>query len=155
MCIRYCNDNNDFNRLSTEDGRSISFVTYHVLSSRNDVFRVIVAGSRTFQDYVKLKRCLNYFLRNRNPIGLVVVSGAARGADTLGERYAQEKGYFIDCYPADWGRFGKQAGFMRNVDMAEHADALVAFMQHGGTPGTQHMIDIAKQAGLPYRVVTF
>ena len=75
----------------------------------------------------------------------------ARGADRLGERYAKEHGYKVIYMPADWDLYGKSAGFKRNVQMAEYADALVAFWD-GVSFGTKHMIETAQKMGLDVRV---
>ena len=98
-------------------------------------FKVIVAGGRDFGDY-----------------GLLCQT--CRGADTLGERYAQERGYAVERFPADWEHAGKSAGFIRNRQMADVADALIAFWDRHSR-GTAHMIDQARQKSLPYRVVCF
>lgn len=119
-------------------------------------FRVIIAGSRDFSDYDLLKTKLDYFLSKKVADGykIVIVSGAAKGADKLGERYAKERGYYIDSYPADWDRYGKRAGYLRNVEMANAADALIAFWD-GVSKGTKHMIDIAESKQLLKRVVYY
>ena len=75
-----------------------------------------------------------------------VVSGCARGADQLGEKWAEAHGIPVDRFPADWSKYGKSAGYRRNVEMSEHAQALIAVWN--GSPGTKHMIDIARQKGL-------
>jgi len=79
------------------------------------------------------------------------VSGTARGADQLGERYAKERGYFIQRFPADWNAYGKAAGYIRNRKMAEYADALIAFWD-GKSRGTLNMISLAKECGLQIRI---
>lgn len=107
----------------------------------SDIFRVIVAGSRDFTDYDLLKSKLDFLLKNRNNI--IIVSGTAKGADKLGEQYAKERGYKIAEYPADWS-LGKKAGYLRNKQMAENADAAVIFWD-GESPGSKHMIDLAKE----------
>lgn len=114
-------------------------------------FRVIVAGGRDFNDYNLLKNKLDHALRNRINEGIVIVSGAARGADKLGERYAKERGYEIDSHPADWEKHGKSAGYIRNKEMAQCSDALMAFWD-GKSRGTKHMIDLANQQEL--KVIT-
>ena len=76
----------------------------------------------------------------------------ARGADTLGEQYAKERGIPIRYFPADWQTLGKSAGYQRNVQMAQYADALVAFWD-GRSKGTKHMIDTAQRFKLDIRVV--
>lgn len=116
-------------------------------------FRVIVAGSRDFTDYELLKRKLDVILANKSPKDITIVSGTARGADQLGERYATERGYNIARFPADWDTFGKSAGHRRNAQMADNADALIAFWD-GKSRGTGGMIDIAKKRDLLIRIVS-
>lgn len=71
-----------------------------------------------------------------------IVSGGARGADKLGEVYAKDNGYNLRIFPADWNTHGYKAGFLRNEEMAEYADALAAFWD-GKSRGTKHMISTA------------
>lgn len=118
------------------------------------MFKVIVAGGRDFNNYALLKSRLDYALQNKVCEGITIVSGAARGADSLGERYAKENGYAIESHPAKWDEFGKSAGYIRNKEMAQSADALVAFWD-GKSRGTKHMIDLAKQHGLKVIVVNY
>lgn len=118
-------------------------------------FRVIIAGSRDFDNYPMLAETMDYMLSNvKDNAEIVVVCGKARGADTLGERYAQERGYQVDYYPADWNRYGKRAGYLRNEEMARNADALVAFWD-GVSRGTKNMIDIARRMKLVIRIQRF
>ena len=60
--------------------------------------------------------------------------------------------YPIKRFPADWENLGRGAGYVRNVQMAFYADALIAFWD-GESRGTKHMIDIAKEKGLMVRVI--
>lgn len=115
------------------------------------MFRVIVAGGRDFSDYQLMKNTLDHLLSNKQHDEILVVCGGARGADLLGEKYALEKGYAIQHFLPDWEAFGKVAGFKRNVQMAENADALVAFWD-GESHGTKHMIETAINHGLQVRV---
>ena len=117
------------------------------------MFRVIIAGSRSFEDYDMLVRTMDMVLRNITD-EIQVVCGMAAGADTLGERYAKERRYQIAYFPADWKKYGRAAGFNRNVEMAKHADALVAFWD-GKSKGTKHMLDIAQRYGLRVRLKPF
>ena len=114
------------------------------------MFRVIVAGGRDFTNYNGLVASLDHLLKNIND-EIVVICGMARGADRLGEQYAKERGYKILYFPADWDIDGKAAGFIRNVKMAENADALVAFWD-GKSVGTKHMIETAQNKGLAVRI---
>lgn len=112
--------------------------------------KVIIAGGREFNDYDMLVAKMDKILTRVNKDKLVIVSGGARGADALGERYAKERGYTLEIYKADWTRLGKAAGFARNTEMARIADALVAFP---GGNGTAHMIRTARDRNLKVRVI--
>lgn len=114
------------------------------------MFRVIIAGGRDFNDYQLLSATMDNLLRNIAE-EIVVVCGQARGADTLGEQYAKERGYKVDYYPAQWEKYGRSAGYLRNEQMAQNADALAAFWD-GRSRGTKHMIDLAKRYGLKVRI---
>ena len=113
--------------------------------------RVIIAGGRTFNNYPQLvKDCDAYLTDKEN----VILTGCAKGADALGERYALERGYAVERYPANWGEYGKKAGYIRNVDMANNADTLIAFW-NDTSKGTKHMIDIATKKNLNIFVSTY
>lgn len=116
------------------------------------IYKVIIAGSRDFDDYKLLCDEVDVFLSNKKHNSIVIVSGTAKGADALGERYATEHNYVIERHPADWDRYGKSAGYKRNEDMAYTADGCVAFWKNGSR-GTMHMINIAKENGLDLRIV--
>lgn len=114
------------------------------------MFRVIIAGTRTFDDYGLLRSKCDFFFQRKKPTA--IICGEARGADTLGKRYAQEMGIPVISIPADWDRHGRKAGYLRNVEMARCADALVAFWD-GKSSGTKNMLEIAAEKGIPYRIV--
>ena len=119
------------------------------------IYKIIIAGGRDFMDYNLLKEKVNKILQEKRVTHkIVIISGCARGADTLGVRYASENAFDVDKYPADWDKYGKKAGYMRNVEMAENADALIAFWD-GKSKGTKHMIDIATERNLPIRVIRY
>ncbi len=118
-------------------------------------YRVIIAGSREFGDYALLcEKCDGLLCQKQGTHQIIIISGTARGADQLGERYAHERGYAVEKYPADWNRDGKAAGPIRNAQMAKVADALIAFWD-GNSRGTQNMIDLARLKPLPFRIVRF
>ena len=121
-----------------------------------NTFRVIIAGGRDFNDYPLLKQKCDSFLGNKSKeCQVIIVSGTARGADRLGERYARERGYQIVRYPANWDRDGNSAGPIRNAKMAENADALIAFWD-GESRGTYKMIDTAiRREDMLIRVVNY
>lgn len=115
--------------------------------------KVIVAGSRTFEDRVLAFAKLDRILAKVGPEGCVIVSGGARGADRIGEAYARARGMACEVMAADWSR-GRGAGYERNRRMAAAADALVAFWD-GESRGTADMIRLMQAAGKPVRVVRF
>ena len=114
--------------------------------------KVIIAGGRKFNDYDLL--CQNCDKALSLQTEIEIVSGTANGADKLGEKYANEKGYKIKKFPADWDKYGKSAGYKRNEEMAKYADSLIAFWD-GKSKGTKHMIDLAKRYSLNVKVVIF
>ena len=117
----------------------------------SDVHRIIIAGSRDFLDYDLLKRTVDECLSQaKKPIE--IVSGNARGADRLGEKYARDHGYMLKLFPAQWNTYGKSAGYKRNVKMAEYADVLIAFSRNKSR-GTAHMVQQATKHNLITRVV--
>ena len=111
--------------------------------------RVIIAGSRRINDYAKVCGAVR---RSGFPISRVV-SGMAAGVDTLAVRFAREHGLPCDQFPAEWRKWGRRAGYRRNVQMAQHADALIAVWD-GRSPGTRHIIETAKARGLPVFVAS-
>ena len=118
-------------------------------------FKVIIASSRGFSNYKLLKeKCNEYLREKRKEYNIIIISGGARGADTLGEKYAQDEGFSLEVFPANWNKFGKSAGFIRNEQMAEVADALIAFWD-GKSHGTKHMVEIMENKKLLVRVVNY
>ena len=116
------------------------------------MMKVIIAGGRNFNDYEFLSRVCDIVLSRQTAVE--VVSGTANGADTLGEKYAYDNGLLIKKFPADWDKYGKSAGYRRNSQMADYADALIAFWD-GASKGTKHMIDLARRGNLKVKVVYF
>jgi len=116
--------------------------------------RVIVAGTRTFDDYDLLEERLDYYFKDIIKEGIEIVSGMARGADLLGEKYAIENGFPIKHFPADWKLNKKAAGPIRNEQMAQYADFLVAFWD-GWSTGTADMVRRMGAIGKPVRVVRY
>ena len=111
--------------------------------------KVIIAGSRTITDYKALAAAIT---AAGYPISCVI-SGGARGADTLGEKYARNNNIPLKRYIPDWEKHGKSAGFLRNAEMVDNADGLIALWD-GVSRGTPHTIRLAKQKGIPVYVAT-
>lgn len=103
-----------------------------------------IVGSRTFTDYSLMCKVLGNVKGNIT----VIVSGGARGADRLAERYAREHDIELMVIPAEWDLLGKSAGFERNKRIVALADAVIAFWD-GRSAGTQHTISLAKIAKKP------
>lgn len=114
--------------------------------------KVIIAGGRDFRDKSLLYERCDYFFKKEFPVE--IVSGCAAGADLLGLDYAIERGYYFTKFPANWKSFGKRAGVIRNKQMAEYADCLIAFWD-GQSKGTKNMIDMATEKGLKIRIVNY
>lgn len=124
-------------------------------SEKKENFKVVIAGSRGFSNYKLLyETCNNVLREKRKTHNIVVISGNAKGADQLGEKYASDMSFDLEIFPAEWKKFGKAAGFRRNEQMAEIADGLIAFWD-GKSHGTKHMIDIANEKGLKTKVVNY
>ena len=113
-------------------------------------YKWIVAGSRTFQNYPLLCKELD---KIKSQIG-EIICGEARGADTLGRTYAYDNDIIIKSYPADWERYGKSAGPVRNKEMAAYADKAIIFWD-GKSTGSKDMIDKMKKLGKEVRIVYY
>jgi hypothetical protein len=109
-----------------------------------------VVGSRDFTDYELMRAYIdeNVKLDEYDK----VVSGGAKGADTLAEKFARERGLLPVIFKPDWTRYGKQAGFLRNTDIVDASDALVAFLTHENSNGTLDSIQKARARGIPVHV---
>ena len=108
--------------------------------------RVIIAGSRLIEDPEVVERAINE--SELEPQIHEVVSGGAPGIDTLGERWAKRNLIPVKRFPADWNKFGKAAGPMRNRQMAQYAHYLIAIPNPLGSKGTDNMIEEARKQGL-------
>lgn len=102
--------------------------------------RTIVAGSRIFDNYKIVCETLDPLKDTISEI----VCGEAKGADTLGRNWAIGNNIKITSFPANWERDGNRAGMIRNHEMGDYADRLIAFW-NGTSPGTKDMIDYMKK----------
>jgi YspA, cpYpsA-related SLOG family len=110
--------------------------------------RVIIAGSRSFHNYTRLCEIMEQLIPSLNITE--VVSGCANGVDRLGERWAQARGIPVKRFPADWNAFGRSAGPIRNKQMAQYADALIAIKGSAVSRGTDNMIEQARKAQMAF-----
>lgn len=117
-----------------------------------ETFKVIIAGSRDFNDFERLCGICDYYLQNKENVE--IVCGMARGADLLGKKYGEERGYSVKEFPADWDGLGKRAGYVRNEEMAKYGDSAIIFW-NGISKGTKHMIDLSKKHNLLLRIYNY
>lgn len=127
------------------------------LRDKFNPFYCLVVGSRGFNDYNLMCQILDYMLQNKTYI--VIVSGGAKGADSLAERYAKERGLELKVFPADWDKYGKSAGYRRNEQMhlwisARHNRGVVAFWD-SISKGTAHNFELCKTYGNPIRCYNY
>lgn len=110
--------------------------------------KVILAGSRNIIDEFTVMCCADsiYFEKIDEVIG-----GGARGVDSFAPLLAERRQAKYVEFKADWGRLGKKAGYLRNLQMGAYADALIAVWD-GKSRGTRHMIDIMLDLSKPVHV---
>lgn len=118
-------------------------------------FKVIIAGGRDFNDFPRLCNVMDKLLTEQIKINkIVIISGGARGADTLGQRYARLRNFELIKVKVDWNKHGKSAGFIRNKEMLNIADGVVCFWD-GKSTGTGHMVTITKGSLIHLRVISY
>ena len=119
------------------------------------MLKVIIAGGRDFTNTQYAADALvNLVEEDKLPDTFTIISGNARGADKVGEYLAKLYELPLEIYPADWNQHGKQAGYIRNTQMADIADALVAFWD-GKSRGTAHMISTMQKQHKPVFVIHY
>ena len=109
--------------------------------------RLGVVGSRGFNDYFLMKDILDEY-ENIDTI----VTGGANGADTWAEHYAKKYGIQCLVIPAEWSRLGRKAGYIRNVEIVNQSDVIIAFWD-GKSKGTKLTIDISEKKGKEIRII--
>lgn len=115
--------------------------------------RIVIAGCRNYNNYEEAKEYIDFFISNiKTKYELIFLSGGCRGADSLGERYANENGFKIEHYPAEWKKYGKSTGPKRNKKMAEAADFVICFWDNK-SPGTKSMIEHTKKLNKPLKII--
>lgn len=112
--------------------------------------RVLVCGDRAWSDRAPIERELRGL-----PEGTVVIHGGCRGADRLAGQVASELSFGVEEFPAEWHRYGRAAGPIRNRRMLEEGkpDLVLAFHPDlSRSRGTRDMVDRARKAGVEVRV---
>jgi hypothetical protein len=110
--------------------------------------RVAVIGSRSFNDYELLKNVLSEIKVD------ILISGGAKGADTLAEKYALKNNIKTEIFYPEWSKYGKKAGFLRNTKIIENADLIVAFWD-GTSKGTLDSIEKSKKNNKKIIIINF
>mgnify|MGYP003571319571 CR=1 FL=1 len=116
--------------------------------------RLAIVGSRTFNDYNMVVKVLSQLKHDYDYNYIEIVSGGAKGADAFGERYANENGIKLTVFPTDWKKWGKRAGFIRNVDIIKNCDVCVCFWD-GESHGTKHDVELCQQMHKPCHIWNF
>lgn len=120
--------------------------------------RIVVCGSTKFYDYSLLESSLNEILGEYSNDTIEIVSGHAKGADSLGERYAYEHNLKCTVFAADWKRYGRAAGPIRNSQMLEYVkqeNPLVVAFWDGESHGTRDTINKAKKLNIRCEVIMY
>jgi len=120
--------------------------------------KILICGSRTFNNYDKLKNSVNNVLKDLRSQGeKIFISGGAKGADTIAEEYALNNDKQFKCFSANWDKYGKRAGVIRNREMLEYlsyGDVVIAFWD-GKSKGTKNMVEIAKKSRKNIKIFVF
>lgn len=103
--------------------------------------RIAVVGSRDYKNLEDVKE----YIRSLPP-ETVVISGGARGVDRTAAKEAREQGLKVIEILPDWDKYGKSAGYRRNILIVEEAEKVVAFWD-GKSKGTEHTVRIAMDEG--------
>jgi len=112
--------------------------------------KIAIIGSRNFKDKSLLDEVLNSY---KDKVTMIV-SGGAKGADTIGESWAKENNIPTQIFLPKWEKFGKSAGFIRNNYIIENSDEIIAFWD-GVSKGTQHSISLCKKLNKNCKIILF
>lgn len=114
--------------------------------------KILIAGSRNITNKTIINTAIFRGIKKLVPMSNIpdieIISGGARGVDLEGEAWARSFNYNIIRFPAQWDKYGKRAGYVRNAEMIAIADAVIAIWD-GKSRGTEHTINLAKAKNLP------
>ena len=113
--------------------------------------KIIIAGGRDFKNQEVLNHLLDLYI---NPEVDEIVSGDARGVDTMAAEWGAAHNAIVKHFPASWNLYGSNAGYIRNAEMGEYADKLIAIWD-GKSPGTKHMIQTMKFRKKPCKIFSY
>ncbi len=112
--------------------------------------KICVVGSRDFQDSELLDTVLSKIFSTND----ILISGGAKGADTIAEEWAKDNGYHVKIYRPNWEKYQKSAGFRRNEVMVDKSDTVIAFW-NGESRGTAHSIELAVATGKLNKIIRY
>ena len=118
-------------------------------------YKILVCGGSHFESYGLLKVVLSKLIEkfHINISTSEIVSGHCQGADMLGEKYAEEYGISVKAFPADWGKYKRKAGPIRNKQMIDYISGfenkLVVAFTTADTVGTRNTVKLAKKTIFP------
>lgn len=110
--------------------------------------KIAIIGSRGFNDYDLLKYTMEKYDAS------TIISGGAKGADSLAKKYANEFSLELIEFLPDWSKYGRSAGFIRNLDIINNSDVVVAFWD-GTSKGTLHSITTSQKKGKPLEIIRY
>ena len=108
--------------------------------------KITIGGCRDFEDYELFKEFVAECIKKMGHEKITILSGHCSGADIMGEKYADEHGYEIEIHLAEWKKYGRAAGPLRNAEMVKESDVVIAFWD-GKSKGTKSLVDCAKKSG--------
>lgn len=114
--------------------------------------KLAIVGGRDFNDWKLFRAVITDVIEK--PWETTVISGGARGADSMAKDIANNWGLGYIEFSADWDKYGKSAGFIRNRQIVDYCDKLVAFWD-GKSKGTKHSIDLAKEQGKLFKIISY
>ena len=120
-------------------------------------FYCLIAGTRTYNNYDEFSTKVGFFLKNYAPDCVTIVSGGAAGAYAMAKKYALEHRCGYREFPAQWEKYGKKAGYIRNKEMHEYISRFpkrgVLLFWDGQSKGTAQSIGLAETFKNPIRIV--
>lgn len=115
--------------------------------------RILVTGSRDWPDPATVETAIESYLDDAGALDVVIVHGGCpTGADAFADAYARRMGWTVEVHPADWARYGKGAGPVRNQEMVDAGAAVCLAFVMPDSRGTRDCMGRATAAGIPLRV---
>lgn len=154
MCRSYHTEDRNYAFGSDMDRVFIEEVT-SISPQYKDTFRVIIAGSSSFENNTLFKQKCDYFLGSKlDSHNIIILSGTSMQTSHLISEYAKEKSLIVEPHDADWDRYGQEAGYRSNEEMLSTADAIIAFWDGKGRM-TGTLIEAAKAKGIKVAIVKY